>query len=506
MSTTRRTFVLGGLAAAGLAAAPRRAGAIQYPFTLGVASGDPLPDSVILWTRLAPLPTEADGQGGMPNLDFTVQWQVATDESFATVVVDGSVTARYASAHSVHVDVRGLVADSEYFYRFRADGHLSPVGRTRTAPALGTSGRDLLMAFTSCAHYEEGYYTVYREMADDRPDLVLHLGDYIYESAPKATPFDPSRVHLGGELRYLKDYRRRYGQYKSDVDLQAAHAAAPWLVVPDDHEVENNYAGFHRADNNPVMTDDQFVTRRAEAYQAYYEHMPLRGPGPNGPNLQLYRQIRWGTLATFHLLDTRQFRNDQACGDGWKYCPDAGDPTRSLPGIPQENWLLDGLGQHYGTWDFIGQQVFFARDADENGAASMDAWDGYPASRDRIQKGWVRRAVRNPVVLTGDVHKAWANDLKVDYTNPNSPVIGTELVTSSVSSGGNGSGSTSIPRRSVNPHHRFFNDLRGYVRTRVGPTRLDVEFAAVPRVTTRNESAQTVKTFVVEEGHPGLTS
>jgi alkaline phosphatase D len=510
---SRRTFLLGGLATAGVLALPARAlirtSAAQaattitaYPFTLGVASGEPAPDSVVLWTRLAPSPLNADGQGGMANVDVTVDWQVSTTPAFTSLVASGSVIAQYAQAHTVHVVAGGLAADAEYYYRFRAQGHISPVGRTRTAPAFTVVGRDLTMAFASCAHYEAGYYTAYRRMADDRPDLILHLGDYIYEDG---TTGGSTREHLGSETVSLADYRRRYAQYKSDPDLQAAHAIAPWLVVPDDHEVENNYANMVRADNSPALTTAQWTARRTAAYQAYYENMPLRSSSaPSGNSIPLYRRVRWGTLATFHMLDTRQFRDDQACGDGWQICPDADLASRTITGSPQETWLLDGFAQHLGTWDIIGQQVFFARRLDSTGAMSMDAWDGYRASRARIQQGWVDRAVRNPVVLTGDVHSAWANNLKADYANASSPTIGTELVCTSISSGGNGSGSTTIPNASANPHIRFHIDRCGYVRTTITAAHIAADFRSVTTVTEHGATAATVRSFIIQDGQPGL--
>jgi alkaline phosphatase D len=504
---SRRTLVLGGLAAAGASALPVRSAviaataAVPYPFQLGIASGEPDANSVVLWTRLAPSPLNADGQGGMATADVVVDWQVSTTDTFSTLVASGSVTASYAAAHSVHVIAGGLNPDSDYFYRFRAQGHLSPVGRTRTAPTIGTNGRDLTMAFTSCAHYEEGYYTVYRRMAEDNPGLILHLGDYIYEYGTVA---GRTRAHVGAEIVSLADYRRRYAQYKSDPDLQAAHQAAPWIVVPDDHEVENNYAGTIRENNTPALTAAQWTARRTAAYQAYYENMPLRPAQANsGNSIPLYRRLRWGSLATFHMLDTRQYRNDQACGDGWQICSDADLASRSLPGNTQETWLLDGLNQHYGTWDIIGQQVFFARRFNSTGA-SMDSWDGYRASRARIQQGWVDRGTRNPVVLTGDVHRAWASDLKADYNNASSATIGTELVTSSVSSGGNGDGSTTIPDVGTNPWLKFFHNRRGYVRTTISPTQLRADFRAVATVTEHGAAATTQKSFVVQEGQPGL--
>ncbi|MFF3599043.1 alkaline phosphatase D family protein [Kitasatospora indigofera] len=506
---SRRIFILGGLTTAGAAvlqvgalAQSSAATTTPFPFTLGVASGEPDDTSVVLWTRLAPSPTNADGQGGMPNADVVVDWQVSTSQSFTTLVSSGTFTARYAQAHSVHVLAGGLAPDAEYYYRFRAQGFISPVGRTRTAPAPGTVGRDFTMAFASCAHYESGYYTAYRRMADDRPDLILHLGDYIYEGGAGTGGV---RQHLGSEIVSLADYRRRYALYRTDPDLQAAHAIAPWLVVPDDHEVENNYANMVRADSSPVLTAAQWTARRTAAYQAYFENMPLRAAAtPSGNSIQLYRRVRWGTLATFHMLDTRQFRDDQACGDGTKVCADADLTSRSLTGAAQEAWLLDGLGQHLGTWDLIGQQVFFARNVNSAGAMNMDAWDGYRASRSRIQQGIVDRAVRNPVVLTGDVHASWGNDLKADYADASSATIGSELVCTSITSGGNGSTTTAIPNGSLNPHLRFYSNQRGYVRTRITPSQLTADFRSVATVTEHGAAATTARTFVIHDGQPGL--
>ncbi|RAO10557.1 alkaline phosphatase D family protein [Micromonospora noduli] len=501
---SRRIFVLSGLVTAGVAVTPRQGAraAVPYPFKLGVASGDPAPDSVVLWTRLAPSPLNADGQGGMANADVTVEWQVSTTDRFTSLVASGSVVARYADAHSVHAIAGGLAADSDYYYRFRAQGQISPVGRTRTAPAPSAFGRDLVMAFASCAHYEAGYYTAYRRMAEDNPGLILHLGDYIYEGGVGTSTV---RQHVGAEIVSLADYRRRYALYKSDPDLQAAHAAAPWLVVPDDHEVENNYANMVRNDSSPTLTAAQWTARRTAAYRAYYENMPLRpASAANGNSIPLYRRVRWGQLATFHMLDTRQFRDDQACGDGWKVCADADLASRSLTGATQEAWLLDGLAQRYGTWDILGQQVFFAQQLDANGAASMDAWDGYRASRSRIQNGWQQRGVRNPLVLTGDVHRSWANDLKADYVNPSSATIGTELVCTSISSTGNGSGSTTVPNAAANTHLKFYSDRRGYVRTTISRSQVRADFRAVNTVTEHGAAASTVRSFVILDGQPGL--
>jgi alkaline phosphatase D len=499
----RRTFVLGGLGVAGAAllARSRPRGTVD-PFSLGVASGEPEPDSVVLWTRLAPSPLDDDGHGGMGSADVDVEWQVSRTWSFATTIAGGTVTARRADAHAVHVVAGGLEPDAEYWYRFRANGHVSPIGRTRTAPAPGSPGRELVMAFASCAHYEAGWYTAYRRMAEDRPDLVLHLGDYLYEYSMSKGRV---REHLGPETVTLADYRRRYAQYRTDTDLQAAHAAAPWLVVPDDHEVENNVAGRVRGDASPLITPAQWRARRAAAFRAYYENMPLRpAQEPRGTETRLYRRVRWGRLATFHMLDTRQFRDDQACGDSWQVCDEADLASRSITGAAQERWLLDGLALSPATWDVLGQQVFFAQRMKPDGTQDMDTWSGYRASRDRLQRGWVERGVRNPLVLTGDVHSSWANDLKADYADPGSPTVGTELVCTSISSGGDGSPDTAVTDPASNPHLRFYSNRRGYVRTTISRDQVQADFRALATVTEPGARAVTLGSFAVVAGEPGL--
>jgi alkaline phosphatase D len=495
-SLRRRTFIAAGLAGAtGTVLSPRAANAINYPFTLGVASGDPAADGFVIWTRLAPTPLNADGLGGMAGAAVSVEWQVASDEHFTTLVRTGTVGAVQASAHTVHMEVGGLLPGREYWYRFRAAGHISPVGRSRTAPAVGTSPA-LSMLFTSCAHYESGYFTAYRRMAEEHPDLILHLGDYLYEGAAGTAV----RKHQPAlEISTLANYRVRHAQYKADVDLQAAHAVAPWLLVWDDHEVENNYAGLVRADSSPA---GDFRARRAAAYQAYYEHMPLRAAqAPVAENMLLHRRIQWGGLATFHMLDTRQYRDDQACGDGTKVCPAADDPARTLTGSAQESWLLGGMGRS--TWDLLGQQVFFAqRLAAADGSKSMDSWDGYTANRDRLQRGWDGQGNRGTVVLTGDVHRSWASNVMLDY-RAQDKVIGTELVTTSVTSGGDGN-AADTGLSSLNPHVKFHKNLRGYVRTRTTSTEMAVDFRTVDKVTVRDYPVKTAQSYVIEAGNPGL--
>ncbi|MGV9327645.1 alkaline phosphatase D family protein [Streptosporangium sandarakinum] len=527
---TRRSFLVTGIAAGAVAAVPGAAhadpgaenagtesaaslasrGLRTDPFTLGVASGDPDAEGFVIWTRLAQRPLAEDGMGGMPALPFPVQWQIYADEGGRRVVRRGTALARPDWGHSVHVEVGGLSADRDYWYRFRVGPYLSPIGRARTAPHPLSFGSPLAMAFVSCAQYEHGYFTAYRRLAEDHPDLVLHLGDYQYEYTRDTytIPGGNIRDHEGPETETLANYRQRHAQYKTDPDLQAAHAAAPWLVVWDDHELDNNWAD--EIPEKPEVPQPNFLARREAAFRAYYENMPLRRTSvPRGVDMQLYRRIRWGALATFHMLDTRQYRDDQGCGDGYSACPEASDPARSITGEQQERWLIDGFRRSRARWDVIGQQVFFAQRDNNAGplkVTSQDAWDGYVASRQRITQGWVDAGVRNPVVLTGDVHAHWASDLKLDYDDPTGRTVGSELVATSISTTGDGKDSdpATHPYLKINPHLKFYNNQRGYVLTRIDPGALTADFRVVPKVTEAGAGAYTRATFVVEDRVPGV--
>ncbi|GII04555.1 alkaline phosphatase D family protein [Planobispora takensis] len=520
---TRRSFLVTGIAGlagtatvsgaaavTGLPAAVPAARLRTDPFTLGVACGDPGPGGFVIWTRLAPRPLAEDGRGGMPARPFSVRWQIYADERGRRVVRRGETTAAPAWGHSVHVEVDGLRADREYWYRFKAGRHLSPMGRARTAPHRTSYGSGLTMAFASCAQYEHGYFTAYRRLAEEQPDLILHLGDYQYEhrAGGYVIPGGSVRLHDGPETETLADYRHRHALYKTDPDLQAAHAAAPWLVVWDDHDLDNNWAGA--VPERPGVPQPHFRRRRRAAFRAYYENMPLRRRSvPRGTGMQLYRRIRWGRLAAFHMLDTRQYRSDQACGDGYRDCPEAADPARSIIGGEQERWLLRGLRRSRARWDLIGQQVFFAQRDSDTGPAkitSQDAWDGYVASRRRITQGWLDAGVRNPVVLTGDVHAHWAGDLRLDYDDPAAQTVGAELVTSSISTGGDGGDSdpATHPFLAANPHLKFYNNQRGYVLTRIGRGLLSADFKVLPQVTRPGARAYTRARFLLEDGIPGV--
>jgi len=511
---TRRRL-LGAAAAATLSAAavkvplaPARRSLgplVGYPFTLGVASGDPLPDSVVLWTRLAPA---ALSGGGMPDRAVEVTWEVARDEGFGAVVARGTETAQPDLGHSVHAEPRGLEPGREYFYRFIAEGEASPTGRTKTAPVGSPAA--LAFAFASCQQYEHGYYTSYFHMAREQLDFVVHLGDYIYEYEPNdyRAAGGNVRAHSGPEIISLDDYRNRYAQYRSDPDLQSAHAAFPWLMTWDDHEVDNNWADEVPEDG---QTRDAFLRRRASAFQAYYEHMPLRSAArPGGIDMRLYRRLAFGDLATFNVLDTRQFRSDQACGDGSDVgCEERRDPARTLTGDEQERWLLDGLGSSTSTWNVLAQQVFFAQrdfNSDDTQRFSMDAWDGYTANRDRILDFVEQRGVANPIVLTGDVHNNWACDIKADFDDPSSRTLGSEFVGTSISTGGNGTDTTAGNQAVLaeNPHIKFHNGQRGYVRCALDRTTWRTDYRVVPHVKRPGAPVQTRRSFVVEAGNPGL--
>ncbi len=509
---TRRSLILTGAAA--MTAWAGRAPAIAIrdvsgpdPFTLGVASGDPWADSVVLWTRLAPQPLALDGAGGMPAREVTVRWELAADDRFARILRKGQVVARPGDAHAVHVEVAGLASGREYHYRFEAMGHRSRTGRTRTAPARGQLA-PATFGVVSCSRYETGYFTAYAHLASERPDLVLHLGDYIYEYAgnpktPVARPFNQ------GEIITLTDYRRRYAQYRLDPDLQTLHATAPFAVVWDDHEVDNNWAGDIPEDG---QTREQFLARRAAAFKAWHEVMPLRRQAaPSGPTARIYRELAWGNLANVYMLDTRQFRDDQPCGDGNRVdCAERLVPSRTMLGGTQEQWLRSRARASRARWDVLGQQVFFGELLrplpDGRDALPMDSWNGYVAARSRVIEMFSDRP-RNFVVLTGDVHRHYAGTLHAGGGAPDRPPVGAEFVTTSITSSGDGTddpaGTDPILRR--NPHLRFMCDRRGYLLAEVTPQSWSTHYRVVPFVTRPGAPLETRRSLLMESGVPGVS-
>ncbi|MCG8544941.1 MAG: alkaline phosphatase D family protein [Alphaproteobacteria bacterium] len=472
-------------------------------FTLGVASGEPGPDRVVIWTRLARDPLHG---GGMPDAPIDVGWTVATDDAMRTIVRQGTVTAQPEFAHSVHVDVQGLEPHRWYWYRFHVGSEESPVGRTRTAPAAGQGVDRFRFAFASCQKYEDGYYTAYRHLAAEDLDLVLHLGDYIYEGKAKDGQV---RKHNSAECKTLVDYRNRYAQYKLDPDLQAAHAAFPWAVAPDDHEVDNNYANDKEEELR--VSSEEFLARRAAAYHAYYEHLPFRRfSRPNGPHMQLYRALTFGGLATVHLLDTRQYRTDQPCGRKWvERCADALKPRTTILGKLQEAWLDRRLAAAEGHWTVLAQQVpMMQRKRPRNGQVlyHMDKWDGYVAARQRLFDSIQRHRPRGLVAVCGDVHAAWAGVLKADFDDPKSATLGAEFVGTSIASGGDGWEIKKTHRDIVdaNPHIAFYNGRRGYTRCDLTRDRWRTDYRIVPYVSRPGAPVETVTSFVVEPGASAL--
>ncbi|MCP8890665.1 alkaline phosphatase D family protein [Sphingomonas faeni] len=513
LAISRRALVGG---AVGLLAAPAILRAQQlftaYPFRLGVAAGEPASDGFVIWTRLAPDPL--GDHGGMPMQPVAVDWQVASDQRFATVVAKGSAIARPELAHAVHVEVAGLLPDRPYWYRFTVGRERSIAGRARTLPVAGAPLDHLRFGVAGCQNYEDGLFTAYRHLADEDVAFVYHYGDYIYEgrSSPVAMGYDGKprrfvRAHEGQLLFDLADYRRRYAQYKMDPDLQAAHASAAWFATFDDHEVENNWVGETDQENDPP---EVFALRRAAAFQAYYEHMPFRRasfPGPNG--MQMYRRATVGNLVDLHLLDTRQFRSDQPCDDGFKpYCKGWDDPKAQVLGTRQEAWLDTALKQRSARWNALAQQVMVMpldRRTGEEPAPirNMDSWGGYDAPRERVLAKLA--GLGNAVVLTGDEHQNYAGELRTK--GGTGDAVAVEFVGTSISSGGDGADRRTGTERIIagNPFLRYTNDRRGYLVCDVAHDQWQTRFRTVDRVSTPDATIKTAATATVEHGRPALS-
>ncbi len=481
---------------------------MDYPFQLGVASGDPLPNGVVLWTRLAPKHLEG---GGMPSVNVEVEWEVSPTANFATIAQRGVAIARPELGHSVHAEVTGLEPNREYFYRFRAGNELTPTARTKTAPAAGANVDRMRFCIVGCNNYEAGYFTAYRGVANEQFDFVIHTGDYIYEGRDNGnrTPDTSVRRHNGQEIHTIVDYRNRYGLYKSDPDFKAAHASAPWMVTRDDHEVENNYTVVDENDIPPEV----FALRKAMAYQAYYENQPFRAAVmPKGPSQQLYRRLQFGNLMDVSLLDTRQYRSDQPCGDGAKTnCAGINDPNATMLGAEQEKWLFDNLANARAKWTILSQQIpIFMRDnikAAPEGQFSMDKWDAYTVARSRLMNRLKETQAPNPVALSGDVHLAYASDLKMDYRNPNSETVGVEFTGTSISSAGDGAdvSATWETIKGDNPHIKYHSGRRGYTAFGVTQNEMRAEYKIVDRVTIPNQPIRLGATAVVVAGKPGIS-
>ena len=479
----------------------------EYPFQLGIAAGDPTPDGFVIWTRLAPRPLEIGH--GMPSAPVPVKWEVAADRGFANVTRKGEAVARPEMGHAVHVEVEGLEPGREYFYRFTAGAERTPWGRAKTAPAVGTPVGRARFGVLGCQAYEQGFYTGHRKAAGEDFDFVYCYGDYIYEGRGNRTytgsggTMENPRQHIGGETYSLDDYRRRYAQYKLDADLQASHAAAAWFVTWDDHEVANNWVG----DRDDGVPPEVFLLRRQAAAQAFYEHMPLRRSAfPRGADIQLYRHAAWGGLLDLNLLDTRQHRTDQPCGEAWAAtCDGVSDPRAQVLGEAQEAWLYRNLERSNAHWKVLAQQIMVMdldrKEGPEPGY-NLDTWAGYRIPRQRLLDRLRERRIANTIVLTGDEHQNYAGELFVDSRNPEGPPVAAEFVTTSISSSGDGVDQRPDGRRYLadNPFLKFNNAQRGYVVCDVTPERWQTEFKVLDRVSDKGGTLTTRATFAVASG------
>jgi alkaline phosphatase D len=479
-----------------------------YPFTLGVASGDPTPDGCVLWTRLAPDPLNDGGVGDESHL---VRFEVASDPDFTRIVHRGDTQAGPEEAHTVHAEIHGLEPWRDYWYRFECNNEVSPTGRLRTAPPYGTVPEQLNFAYVSCQNYTWGYFSAFDDLVKQEDvELVVHLGDYIYEGPGLARG---PRAHApAATLMTLNDYRTRHAQYKTDLSLQAAHQACPWVMTWDDHEFWDNYADLDLDPNEPVATVAQ---RRAAAYQAYWEHSPLpRSRKPVGQNMPMYRRSSWGDLVLFHVLDTRQHRSDQIarCAVPQRlpsgYCPPALDPSRAILGAEQRAWLFEGLGGSTASWNVLANQVRFAP-LDENVDPNIvgfgvDNWDGYVADRQRVLDFMREHKPANPIVITGDAHVHSVRNVPPSFERLDGDPVATEFMGSSITS--EGDKPEELPEFGgdpQNPQRLFQYDQRGYVTVELTPHTWKADFHVVDTVLAPTSPAHVAASFIVYDGQPG---
>lgn len=505
---SRRAFVIAGGSLALTASLSRLRAHTRFesgPFGLGVASGSPTPTGVVLWTRIAPDPLAP--LGGVTQATVPVRWEIANDEAMRDIVQHGNVTASAEGGFSVHVDVVGLKPGRWYFYRFFAGDETSPVGRTRTAPADDAMLERLRFAVVSCQHYEHGYFGAYRHIIADNPDLIVFLGDYIYESSTKKG--DIVRRHGSPPPQTLDDYRRRYALYRSDPDLQAAHACCPWIVTWDDHEVCNNYAGDWAPRGNRGA---QFLRQRAAAYQAFYENMPLPSiSAPSASELRLYARYAFGSLLSFHVLDGRQYRSPPACPETGNRlgpeCTERLNSARSYLGKAQEHWLEEGFRTTSARWNIIAQQTLFSPFDRKPGPASLfsaDGWDGYPAARERLLNALASHRPSNPVFIGGDLHAFFVSDVQHNYAERSPQRLASEFVTTSISSRRRGSQARLDKLRRENSHLLYANGTaRGYLRMEATAKELRADLRAMSSVAKRDAACFTVASYRVENGIPG---
>ena len=503
----RRSLLGLGLGVTLATAAPlfvRHALAADVPrFALGLASGQPQAQGMVLWTML----TGPDLPAQVP-----VLWEVAEDEAFTRSAARGTETALADDHHSVHAEATGLKPERWYWYRFSALGQQSMAGRTRTAPAPEATVARLNFAIASCQRWDVGHFAAWRDAAAEALDLVVFLGDYIYENASAKN--NTLRRHEGGKASTLADYRQRYAQYKSDPALQAAHATCPWLLVWDDHEVDNDYAGVQGQDLQP-----DFAAQRAAAYRAYWEFMPFpKTARPVGGAMRIVQRLDWGRLARIHLLDDRQYRDVQVCpkpGKGGSRtvsvaeCPALRNPQRTLLGAEQERWLADSWTTQR-PWNLLAQQTLMARFAwtDPAGAAGgsywTDGWDGYAPARQRLLGVVAEKKVPGVVVLGGDVHANYVADLKLDFDDAKSAAVASEFCGTSITSLGLAQERVDAAR-AFNPHvHHARADQRGYMLFELTPTQLQADLRVLADARDAASAVGSQGRFVVQAARPGV--
>lgn len=483
-------------------------GFTDFPFSLGVAAGDMTPSGFILWTRLAPRPFEP--HGGMPTTPVSVEWEVATDSKFKQMVGKGSETAWPELGHSVHADVVGLMPSTSYYYRFKCASETSIVGTVQTLPVAGVPIGKVRFAAVGCQHFEEGWYTAYRDVARQPLDFIFHYGDYIYEEHDKRPhgldqrPVVPVRRYSGPSPFSIDDYRVRYAETKLDADLQAAHASAGWYCTYDDHEVQNNWASVWDEDGDPP---EIFLLRRRAALQAWYENMPVRSKPTADGIVDFRRRVDYGTLARFHYPNTRLYRSDQPCGDNFKVdCPGRHAPKQDILDASQWSWLEEGFHSSHQRWNMMPQQVMVAIPDRREGAQiepiyNMDSWAGYPAAQGRLLDIFARHAPGNIVVVTGDEHRNWANDLI-----HKDRIVASEFVSTSITS--QGDGAVDSDPEAILAHNDFvkwINDKRGYVLTEITPDACIGDYRVVEAVTVPDRLVSTAARWGVEAGKTGLT-
>ena len=482
------------------------------PFSLGIASGSPTSDSLVLWTRLGTPALEAAALTTKP---VAVTWQLAHDEQFSRIAATGVVQATATLGHSVHAEVMGLEPGRAYFYRFIAGAAISTTGRTRTFPAPQTEVNRLRLAYASCQQWGNGYYSAYRHMLAENLDFVLFLGDYIYEY-PSSRPLDV-RPTTGGWITTLEGYRSRYALHKSDPDLQAIHAAYPWLVTWDDHEVQNDYAGRHEGLSGTRV--ENFMARRRAAYQAFYENMPVTRASfdkllsGQGDEARVFSRVPYGRLATLYTLDDRQYRDLQACTPNGRAGSARVDPSkcesfnqsqRTLLGDAQERWLTQQFATSRSRWNVLGQQTLFGRrNYSTTGGQSLrnDGWDGYPAASRRLTDSMLQTRLSNPVILGGDIHENWVGHVLSDYNNPDCEAIGVEFCGTSITSLSSATPNQLAKQLENNPHFIFANAAsRGYGVVELAPEQLTTTLVAVHDARDPASQAFVLAKFAVEAG------